>query len=91
MSSSTPTELPTRLSSADGIHNFPGRNGPLGGSDVLRGVLNGQLVSRNSFKNESITNFDLRLSKFFTFGDRYQADVYIQAFNLFDENSFRVG
>ncbi|MEM9407252.1 MAG: hypothetical protein AAGA81_14545, partial [Acidobacteriota bacterium] len=46
---------------------------------------------RNQFTNEGVTTVDLRFSKFFTFGENYQADFYLQAFNLFDENAFTVG
>ena len=71
------------------VHNYPFGNGFFG--DDALAVLNGQLTRRNQFTNEDVTTFDLRFSKFFTFGDRYQADIYVQAFNLFDENSFTVG
>ena len=54
-----------------------------------RAVVNGQVVERNSFRNESITRVDLRLSKFFEFGD-WDLDLFLEVFNLFDENAFEV-
>ena len=54
-----------------------------------RAVVDGQVVERNSFRNESVTRFDMRVSKFFDFGD-WNLDVFAEVFNLFDENSFEV-
>ena len=56
-----------------------------------RAVMNGVVVGRNSERNESIQTIDLRLGKFFRFGDGLRLDVFIEAFNLFDQNSFGVG
>lgn len=52
-------------------------------------VVNGQLTGRNQFRNDSVTNLDLRLSKFFKVG-KYEIDLYGEVFNLFDENTFTV-
>ncbi|MEM6701474.1 MAG: carboxypeptidase regulatory-like domain-containing protein [Acidobacteriota bacterium] len=71
------------------VHNYPFGNGFFG--DDALAVINGQLTQRNQFTNEDVTTVDLRFSKFFTFGENYQADFYLQAFNLFDENAFTVG
>ena len=56
-----------------------------------RAVMNGVVVGRNSERNESIQTIDLRLGKFFRFGDGLRLDVFVEAFNLFDQNSFGVG
>ena len=54
-----------------------------------RAVINGQVVERNSFRNEDVTRFDLRLSKGIDIGD-WDVDLFVEAFNVFDENYFRV-
>jgi hypothetical protein len=54
-------------------------------------VMNGVLVGRNTERNESIQTVDLRVGKFFRFGDGLRLDVFVEAFNLFDQNSFGVG
>ena len=54
-------------------------------------VMNGVLVGRNTERNESIQTIDVRLGKFFRFGDGLRLDVFVEAFNLFDQNSFGVG
>ncbi len=56
-----------------------------------RAVMNGVVVGRNTERNESIQTIDLRIGKFFRFGDGMRLDVFVEAFNLFDENSFGVG
>ena len=56
-----------------------------------RAVMNGVVVGRNTERNESIQTIDLRVGKFFRFGDGMRFDVFIEAFNLFDQNSFGVG
>ena len=56
-----------------------------------RAVIDGNLVARNSFRNESIQTVDLRVGKFFRFGDDLRLDLFFEAFNVFDENSFSVG
>ena len=57
-------------------------------TDILA-VIDGQLVERNSARNESVSRVDLRLSKVFKVGN-WTIDVFGEAFNLFDENSFDV-
>ena len=54
-------------------------------------IMNGVLVGRNTERNESIQTIDVRLGKFFRFGDGLRLDVFVEAFNLFDQNSFGVG
>ena len=54
-------------------------------------IMNGVLVGRNTERNESIQTIDLRVGKFFRFGDGMRLDVFVEAFNLFDQNSFGVG
>lgn len=54
-------------------------------------IMDGVLVGRNTERNESIQTVDLRVGKFFRFGDDMRLDVFVEAFNLFDQNSFGVG
>ena len=54
-------------------------------------VIDGNLVGRNSFRNESIQTIDVRVGKFFRFGEDLRLDIFLEAFNLFDQNSFGVG
>ena len=56
-----------------------------------RAVMNGAVVGRNTERNESIQTIDLRVGKFFRFGDDMRLDIFVEAFNLFDQNSFGVG
>ncbi len=76
----------TVVDPAFNYHNYPGANGP-----AARGVIGGQLQGRNAERNESITTVNLRVSKEFEFADRYGAELFVEAFNLFDDNSFAVG
>ena len=46
-------------------------------------------MPRNSFRNESVQRVDMRLTKSFSVG-RIDFDVFYEAFNLLDDNSFRV-
>ncbi len=54
-------------------------------------VVNVVAAGRNTERNESIQTIDLRVGKFFRFGNGLRLDVFVEAFNLFDENSFGVG
>ena len=56
-----------------------------------RAVMDGLVVGRNTERNESIQTIDVRIGKFFRFGDDMRLDVFVEAFNLFDQNSFGVG
>ncbi len=56
-----------------------------------RAIIDGSVVGRNTFRNESIQTVDVRVGKFFRFGDDMRLDVFVEAFNLFDEHSFAVG
>ena len=56
-----------------------------------RAVMNGVVVGRNTERNESIQTIDLRVGKFFRFGDGMRLDVFVEAFNLLDQHSFNVG
>ncbi len=56
-----------------------------------RAVMNGAVVGRNTERNESIQTIDLRVGKFIRFGDGLRLDVFVEAFNVFDQNSFGVG
>ena len=55
-----------------------------------RAVINGNLEGRNTRRSESIQKIDLRLSKLFTPGNT-TFDLFVEVFNLLDENSFAVG
>lgn len=55
-----------------------------------RAVIDGVLAGRNSFRNESIRTVDVRIGKFFRFGNDLRLDVFAEAFNLFDQHSFTV-
>jgi hypothetical protein len=74
----------TILDANDNVHRFPGFNGP-----AARGVVNGQVVARNTQENESVTTVNLRLAKAFEFGN-YNVELFGEAFNLFDDVSFNV-
>ena len=52
-------------------------------------VVDGQVEGRNTFRNESVTRLDLRLSKFFTFGN-WDLDLFFEVFNVFNEHGFEV-
>ncbi|MCY3963535.1 MAG: carboxypeptidase regulatory-like domain-containing protein [Acidobacteria bacterium] len=54
-------------------------------------IMDGVLVGRNTERNESIQTIDVRVGKFFRFGNDMRLDVFVEAFNLFDQNSFGVG
>ena len=55
-----------------------------------RPVIGGAVVARNTGENESVSRIDLRVSKAFAFGNRYEVEVFGEVFNLFDEQSFEV-
>ena len=63
-------------------------NYPTNGPDP-RAVIDGQRAGRNTFRNEGLTQVDLRLSKVFDVG-RFDVDVFAEVFNLFDDHSFTV-
>ena len=75
----------TALDDGFNVPNYPGAFGP-----DARAVINGQVVGRNTFRNDSVTRVDLRLSKIFNVSD-WDFEVYAQAFNLLDEHTFNVG
>ena len=64
--------------------------GSLGVCNDPYAVIDGLLVGRNTFRNESIQTVDLRIGKFFRFGDGLRLDVFAEAFNVFDQHSFAV-
>ncbi len=47
-----------------------------------------QLIPRNAFRNESIQRLDLRVSKLFAIGGKYEIELFGEVFNVFDQNSF---
>jgi carboxypeptidase family protein/TonB-dependent receptor-like protein len=57
--------------------------------EVARGVVNGQLVDRNSERNAAFKKIDLRLSKFFDV-DRFRIEGFAEVFNLFNTVTFDV-
>ncbi len=54
-----------------------------------RAVINGSLVERNSLRNESFEQIDIRAAWGFDFG-RGELEIFAEAFNLLDEYSFSV-
>ena len=50
----------------------------------------GQLVERNTFRNDGVQNLDLRLSKFFQIND-VRLDLFAEVFNAFDQENFSLG
>ncbi|MEE2775267.1 MAG: TonB-dependent receptor [Acidobacteriota bacterium] len=54
-----------------------------------RAVINGQLVGRNTLRNESWNQVDLRIAWVGDFGSG-QVEIFAEAFNLFDEDSYTV-
>lgn len=54
-----------------------------------RAVINGQLVARNSFRNDSVQKVDMRLTKSFSIG-KVDLDLFYEAFNLLNDHSFAV-
>ena len=50
----------------------------------------GNVLQRNSFRNGSIDRIDLRLSKFFEFGNDKSVDIFFEVFNLLDDQTFAV-
>ncbi len=55
-----------------------------------RPVVNGKIVARNNKRSESVQRLDLRLSKLFRFADHYEVQLFAEAFNILDDNSFAV-
>ena len=76
----------TPIDSARDYHNYPGGNGP-----AARGILNGSLAGRNSQQNESVTTVQPACFQGLQFADRYGAELFIEAFNLFDRAHLRGG
>ena len=74
----------TALDPNDGLNNLPGD--PF---RQARAVINSVLVARNSFRNSSFKNVDLRLTKFFDIND-VRIDLIAEAFNLFNFDNFEV-
>ena len=60
-----------------------------GSCPAARAVINGQLVGRNSFTNESTNRLDLRLAWFYDFS-RGEVELFAEMFNVFDEQFFTV-
>ena len=74
----------TALDPNDGLNNLPGD--PF---RQARAVINSVLVERNSFRNSSFENVDLRLTKFFDIND-VRIELIAEAFNLFNFDNFEV-
>lgn len=55
-----------------------------------RPVVNGKVVERNTGGNDSIEKLDVRVTKLFGFGDRYDVEIFFEVFNVFDEQVFEV-
>ncbi len=56
----------------------------------IRPVVDGKVLERNSFRNDSYERLDLRVGKLFRFRDRYRVDIFLEIFNVFDEAAFEV-
>lgn len=56
----------------------------------IRPVVNGEVLERNSFRNDGYDRLDIRLGYRLKFGGRYQADLFLEVFNVFDEEAFAV-
>ena len=63
-------------------------NYPTNGPDP-RAVIDGQRVGRNTFRNEGLSQLDLRLTKAFEVG-RFEFNVFAEIFNVFSDHSFTV-
>ena len=68
----------------DANTNLP--NYPTNGPDP-RAVLNGQRLGRNTFRNEGLSQLDVRITKAFDLG-RFDIDLFAEIFNLFSDHSF---
>jgi hypothetical protein len=42
------------------------------------------LIARNTYIGDPLYAFDLRLSRYFTFGEKYRIDLAVDAFNVFN-------
>ncbi len=63
-------------------------NYPTNGPDP-RAVIGGQRVGHNTFRNEGLTQLDLRVTKAFEIG-RFELDLFAEIFNVFSDHSFTV-
>jgi len=55
---------------------------------AAKGLTGYNIVERNAFRGEAIHRVDFRISKSFTFADRYKATGIAEAFNLFNVGNF---
>ncbi len=55
-----------------------------------RAIIDGRLVGRNTFQNESITRLNLRASWGYELAEARLIEVFVEVFNLFNQNSFSV-
>lgn len=78
---------PGALPSGGGVN---GSNGAFRIDAAEATAISGNLadLQRDSFRLPKQENFDLRISKRFTFGDRYAVEVFGEAFNLFNRENF---
>jgi outer membrane receptor protein involved in Fe transport len=67
-------------------HRYPGG----GAGPFARAVVNGQLVARNTERNEAYSKVDVRLTKFFDVSN-FRIEAFAEVFNLFDQHTFNVG
>ena len=55
-----------------------------------RAIIGGSLVDRNSFRNESFQQVDVRAGWVWSFRDSGELEIFAEVFNLFNDSSFTV-
>ncbi len=80
----------TPYTGIDSDNDFDYCGSGFGNCPDTRAVVGGRVVPRNSFRNESVQRVDVRLARSFAIG-KVDLDLFYEAFNLFDDNSFSVG
>jgi outer membrane receptor protein involved in Fe transport len=55
-----------------------------------RAVMNGSLVGRNTFRNDSWSQMDVRAAWVWSFRDSGELEIFAEVFNLFNQDSFTV-
>jgi hypothetical protein len=52
--------------------------------------MNGSLVGRNTFRNDSWSQMDVRAAWVWSFRDSGELEIFAEVFNLFNQDSFTV-
>jgi outer membrane receptor protein involved in Fe transport len=55
-----------------------------------RAIINGSVVNRNTLRNESWSQFDVRAGWVWDWSDRGSLEIFAEVFNLFNQDSFTV-